>query len=71
MDKLETLCEIEGYTNSDNFAEANIIDSVVPGICMNADCDYTVGVEPDCEDGWCEICGTGSVTSGLRLMGLV
>jgi ssDNA-binding Zn-finger/Zn-ribbon topoisomerase 1 len=47
------------------------LDSVVPGICMNPDCEYTAEYEPDQREGWCEACGTQSVTSFLILLGVI
>lgn len=67
MDKLELLAEIEGYPDSMTLLEENAIDSVVPGICVNDDCEYSEGVEPDQDAGWCEECQTGSVKSCLIL----
>ncbi len=71
MCKLDDLIEYEGYENEQEFGEAYITDSVVPGICMNEDCDYTTDVEPDCIKGFCEICGTQTVQSGFILMGVI
>lgn len=69
--KLNELLEAEGWEDELDFAEHAIMDSVCPGICMNPDCDYTTEVEPDCDDGYCEVCGTNTVRSGLSLMGIV
>ena len=44
---------------------------IVPGICTTEGCDYTVGVEPDCVEGWCEACDTPSVQSCLILAGVI
>ena len=57
--KIDTLCDLEGLTLED--FDDIVIDSVSPGICMNADCDYTTEVEPDSREGWCEECDTGTV----------
>tara|TARA_Y100001954_G_C15433442_1_gene418002 strand:+ start:105 stop:338 length:234 start_codon:yes stop_codon:yes gene_type:complete len=46
-------------------------DSVVLGVCMNSGCDYTTDVEPDCDDGHCEVCGTHTVKSPLMIFGLI
>lgn len=64
--KLQQLCEIEGKTDMELFEEGTF-DSVCQGICMNDGCDYTTEVEPDCREGWCEVCDTQSVTSALIL----
>lgn len=67
QEKLETLVEIEGYADEVELMEAATFDSVAPGICLNDGCDYTTQVEPDCRDGYCEVCGTQTVVSGLEL----
>ena len=69
--KLAKLAEIEGYADWFDMVESYATDSVAPGICMNADCDYTVIVEPDCHDGYCENCQTNSVKSCLILGGFI
>ena len=71
MTKLEQLCQIEGFDDEYAFIEANIIDSVCPGICRTKGCDYTCEVEPDQMEGWCEECSKGSVVSGLVLAGVI
>ncbi len=69
--KLKKLAAIEGYGEvMDMLAEATM-DSVSPGICINPRCDYTVEVEPDQDQGYCESCGTQTVHSALILAGLV
>jgi hypothetical protein len=60
--KLATLYTIEGFETLDKLLEATALDSVSPGICTNDGCDYTVEVEPDQDRGWCEVCGTGTVS---------
>ena len=69
--KLDRLVESEGYTDVLDLLSAVIADSVSPGICMNADCDYTTEVEPDQDRGYCESCGTNSVKSALVLAGII
>lgn len=69
-EKLQQLAEIEGAEDGLALVEEHGIDSVVPGICMNDGCDYTVGVEPDAREAWCEECNTGSVASCMVLMGI-
>lgn len=68
-EKAELLMELEGIDDSD--LEMLVIDSVVPGICVNPDCDYTCEVEPDQTAGWCEECQQGSVQSLLILLGVI
>ena len=48
-----------------------VFDSVSPGICMNPGCDYTTDVEPDQDQGWCEVCDTTTVMSASRLAGVI
>jgi len=69
--KLRTLAELEGFDTVDALIEASVSDSVSPGICTAAECDYTTKVEPDQDRGWCECCGKGTVQSALVLAGLI
>jgi len=69
--KVTTLAQIEGFDSIDDLLEAYIVDSVCPGICSNPDCDYTIEVEPDCRDGYCEECGTQTVQSAMILMKII
>lgn len=70
-EKLERLAEIEGYDDTDQMLNANMWDSIVPGICMNATCDYTTPVEPDQSRGFCEVCRTKTVKSSNVLAGII
>ena len=67
---LNELAAIEGMEVMEMLEEATF-DSVAPGICTNNGCDYTISVEPDCSDGWCEICQTNTVKSCLMLAGII
>ncbi len=69
--KLEDLAQMEGFDSDYEMLEAAVVDSVVPGICRNEGCDYTVGVEPDSDSGWCEECETNTVESCLMLAGVI
>jgi hypothetical protein len=69
--KLAKLLAIEGYATSHDFAAAFVTDSVCPAICMSDDCNHTTGLEPDQDQGRCDECHTGTMTSGLLLMGLI
>jgi len=69
--KLDQLVEIEGYDSLDDLLPAAVADSVCPAICMNDGCDYTAEMEPDQDRGWCESCGTNTVTSALVLAGFI
>jgi hypothetical protein len=70
MQKLTTLAEAYGLT-VDELIEEYALDCVVPGICMNPDCEYTAEYEPDQREGYCDMCDTGSVRSALVLAGLI
>lgn len=69
-DKLGDLLANEGM-DLNSFLDEYGLESVVPGICTNDGCEYTTDVEPDQTRGWCEFCGTQSVTSGLVLAGVI
>jgi len=69
--KLKKLMEIEGYDDVVKLIQDGLADSVCPGICMNADCDFTAEFERDQERGYCEICGTNTVKSALILVGII
>lgn len=70
QEKLELLAEQWGMTENE-FVRAYALESVVPGICMADDCDYSTDVEPDQMEGWCAECDAQSVKSGLVLAGMV
>ena len=70
MSKLEELAEAEGM-DVETMLEMSVIDSVIPGICMNKECVYTTGVEPDQDRGYCEVCNTQTVRSCLVLAGII
>ena len=66
---LDTLCEAEGFRDADDMIETLICESVVPGICTECR-EYTTDVEPDQTCGWCEMCGSNTVVSGMILAGV-
>jgi hypothetical protein len=68
--KLDCLAREWGMRTSE-FIEEYALNDVVPGICMNPDCDFTAEVEPDQTEGWCEECEMRSVRSGIVLAGLI
>ena len=70
MTKLEILAEIEGMNIIEILEEATF-NGISPGICTNKGCNYTTEVEPDCYDGFCEVCKTNSVKSALALAGII
>ena len=67
LDLLAETCDLSVAA----FIEEYALEDLVPGICMNPDCDFTADYEPDQREGWCEECGTGSVRSGLILAGMI
>lgn len=71
MSKLDELLEQYGFDDIADFAEEYMMDSIVPGICMNEDCENTEEYEPDCRNGHCTLCDTATVKSGLILGGLM
>lgn len=70
-DKLQILAEIEGYDDYMEMLDDKGTDGVVPAICINPDCNYTCGMEPDQDRGWCEDCETNTVKSCLILAGII
>jgi hypothetical protein len=68
--KLDQLASIWGLS-APEFVEEYALDDVVPGICMNPDCNCTAEVEPDQREGWCEECEMRTVQSGIILAGLI
>jgi hypothetical protein len=66
---LNQLADDYGFCSVDEMLEASLFDSVAPGICTR--CGYSIEVEPDCQDGWCEECECGSVKSCLILAGII
>lgn len=72
MSKLNTLAQNWGLDlDSDATYRDLIFDGVNPGICMNDNCDYSTEVEPDQDAGYCEVCGTNTVTSASLLLGII
>ena len=71
QDLIQQLVEIEGFDDDLEMFEAYMSDSVVPGICITPECGYSVEVEPDQTEGWCELCEKGTVKSCLILAGII
>jgi len=67
--KLMKLCDTEGFEKIEDLLIEAITDSVCPGICMTEGCDYTMEIEPDQQEGYCEACGGNTVVSALVLAG--
>jgi hypothetical protein len=70
-EKLNTLADFEGFSNSDELLANAIFESVVPGICMNKGCNATYNYEPDQRNGYCDECQTRTVESCLSLAGVI
>lgn len=67
-EKLEECMHQNGYECVTTFMEYCMFGGGIPnGICMEPGCDYTTEVEPDCEDGWCEVCQTNTVKAAQEL----
>jgi hypothetical protein len=68
-EKLDQLVQLEGYSNTRDWLNDNMMAGTVMGICFVKSCDYTTEVEPDQPYGYCEVCQTKTVKSGLVLAG--
>ncbi len=68
-EKLEDLLALEGFEDVEDMAEVSLFHEDTYGVCMNDGCDYTTKVEPDSEEGWCEVCQSNTVCSGMVLAG--
>jgi hypothetical protein len=68
--KLDELADEWGLSVGE-FIERYALDDAVPGICMNPGCLYTAEVEPDQRQGWCGVCCTTTVRSGIVLARLI
>lgn len=71
MSKIDQLTMDWGYPDPLDMLEDYVFDSVSPAICMNPSCDYSTEMEQDQDHGWCEACGTNTVTSAFILMGQI
>ena len=69
--KLGQLAESEGFESVDAMLLERGLDSMVPAICIDPNCDYTTGMEPDQSRGWCENCRKRTVASALVLAGMI
>lgn len=74
-EKLGILIEEIGLDYQDDTfweqVEVLVMDSLVPGICMENDCYYIADYEPDQDAGWCAHCSKNSVKSLALLMGIM
>ena len=71
MTKSQILAQEYGFDDVNEFMLDVGLDSSVPAICTNKDCNYTTEMEPDQDRGWCEGCNRNTVKSILILEGLI
>lgn len=69
--KLHELAQEEGCSGPEELLRRFAIGDTVPGICTTPACSFTAQYEPDQDAGWCEECGTQTVTSAFVLAGLI
>jgi ssDNA-binding Zn-finger/Zn-ribbon topoisomerase 1 len=69
--KLDELAKDGGHASVGAMLETSALDSVLPAICTEPDCDYTTEMEPDQDAGYCEKCGKNAAASALVLAGLI
>jgi hypothetical protein len=66
---LDLIASDLGFDDALQLLEHNITDSVVPGICTDADCLATnTDCTPDAHNTWCAVCDGNTVVSCLELM---
>jgi len=65
--------DVEGFDSIEEMIEdaESGFRAGYPGICMNPNCDYCIDVEPDQDEGWCELCRTNTVKSFYILLGVL
>ena len=68
--KLQYLCDYYDMSIGE-FMDEYMLESIIPGICMNVGCNNIEEYEPDQNRGWCEVCGTTSVKSLFCLLGVM
>lgn len=71
QEKLQLLCENEGYDSPEEMMEEYQLAGAVPAICINPDCDYCDFMEPDQDRGYCEECDTNTLKSCFILAGVI
>lgn len=72
LSKIELLARYEGHDTKNKMIDKFRFASIVPGICMNEDCDATYdSLEPDMSGAYCESCGTKTVNSCLILANVI
>ena len=75
MDKLDLLKRDFGYPDRKTLVEealrAGVMDGICPAVCMNPECEYTCHMEPDQDQGFCELCEQNTVKSVLVITGMI
>ena len=71
MDKATQLARQFGHEFAEELLDAYVFDTMVPGICTNKGCNYSIEVEHDNDSGWCEVCETRTVKSVTKLLGVM
>jgi hypothetical protein len=70
--KLRKLAEAYGHDTIEELLEmAALDDTIAPGICIKAYCNYTCECDPTETEGFCENCDTLTVQSALVLAGKI
>lgn len=67
-EKLQQLADKRGI-DAQILIEESLNETLVPGICVNEGCDYTIDVEMDQDGATCIDCNTPTVKSCLVLAG--
>jgi hypothetical protein len=60
------ILEFMGQFDTDDLEEI-VYDSVSPGVCLQCGAE-SASVEPDCDSGYCENCGSNKVISAVELV---
>ena len=68
---LAKIMAAEIFDSVDELIEACYFDSVAPAICAEPGCGHIDDLEPDQQDGWCEVCHKNSMVSALILAGMI
>jgi hypothetical protein len=68
---LDQLIDDFGFESEEELIQQALMDGTSGGICTQANCGYTTDVEPDQDQGWCEMCHTNTVISGCILAGVI
>ncbi|MCK1665234.1 hypothetical protein [Bradyrhizobium sp. 153] len=70
--KLMRLCDLSGFDRVDDLLLAMVLkDTSCPAICTTEGCDHTADMEPDQDQGFCEVCGGNTLLSVLVLADLI